>query len=77
METISIRQAADQTLRENYESCIDAETTTFREYVEMCADQDPNFFRWLFNEDFNNDFSSFVTDEHIELYNDFIKSLSN
>ena len=27
-----------------------------REYVEMSAESDPNFFRWLFGEDFDNDF---------------------
>lgn len=73
----TIRQDAKQLLREQYETYIDSSTTSFKEYVEMCAEEDPSFFRWLFGEnDIQNDYDIDLTDEHRELFEDFIESLS-
>lgn len=67
-----MRTNAEQILRENFN---EVEGCTFREYVEACAESDPNFFRWLFNEEFDNDFDSDLSDEQREEYNDFIETL--
>ena len=73
----TIRQDAKQLLREQYETYIDFSTTSFKEYVEMCAEEDPSFFRWLFGEnDIQNDYDIDLTNEHRELFGDFIDSLS-
>jgi hypothetical protein len=49
--------------------------TDLREYVEACAESDPNFFRWLFDAELDNDFNMSLTDEQREAYNELIKSL--
>ena len=73
----TIRQDAIQLLREQYETYIDSSTTSFKEYVEMCAEEDPSFFRWLFGEDdIQNDYDIDLTDEHRELFEGFVNSLS-
>lgn len=46
-----------------------------REYVINSAQSDPNFFRWLFGEDFENDFDSSMTDEQKEEYQNWIETL--
>ena len=46
-----------------------------REYVEMSAESDPNFFRWLFGEDFDNDFDSSMTSEQKEEYKSWLETL--
>lgn len=46
-----------------------------REYVEANAQSDPNFFRWLFDEEFDNDFDSSLTDSQKEEYTSFVNSL--
>ena len=46
-----------------------------REYVEMSAESDPNFFRWLFGEDFDNDFDSSMTSEQKEEYKEWLETL--
>ena len=38
------------------------ETSLF-EYVEATSQSDPNFFRWLFSKEFDNDFNSSMNDE--------------
>ena len=45
------------------------------EYVEDQAKNEPNFFRWLFSEDFDDDFDTNLTNEQIEEYNNFLNSL--
>lgn len=72
MKTIAIRPNAMQILEENFE---ESSFETLREYVETAAKNDPNFFRFLFNEDFDSDFDSDLTKEHRSIYNEFIKSL--
>ena len=48
---------------------------TLKEYIESEADSDPNFFRFLFSEDFDNDFDLSLTDNQREEYNEFLNSL--
>lgn len=45
------------------------------EYVKANSQSDPNFFRWLFDEEFDADFDSSLTDEQKEEYKSFIKTL--
>ena len=49
--------------------------TDLREYVEMAAHSDPSFFRFLFGEDFDNDFDSSMTDEKKEEYKSWLETL--
>ena len=46
-----------------------------REYVETSAKSDPNFFRWLFGEEFDNDFDSSMTEEQKEEYRKWVENL--
>ena len=46
-----------------------------KKYVELNAQSDPNFFRWLFSEDFDNDFDSSLTKEQREEYTNWLKTL--
>ena len=48
---------------------------TLQEYIESEADSDPNFFRFLFSEDFDNDFDMSLTDNQREEYKEFLNSL--
>jgi succinate dehydrogenase flavin-adding protein (antitoxin of CptAB toxin-antitoxin module) len=46
-----------------------------KEYIEMSAQSDPNFFRWLFDAELENDFDSSLTEDQKEKYKLFIESL--
>lgn len=46
-----------------------------KQYIIENADSDPNFFRWLFDEDFDNDFDSSMTDEQKQEYKDWLDTL--
>ena len=48
---------------------------TLKEYIESEADSDPNFFRFLFSADFDNDFDMSLTDNQREEYKEFLNSL--
>ena len=48
---------------------------TLKEYIESEADSDPNFFRFLFSADFENDFDMSLTDNQREEYKEFLNSL--
>ncbi len=68
---------AKQILREQYDTYIDPSTTSFKEYVEMCAEEDPKFFLWLFEGgDIENDYDIDLTEEHRELFDEFLSSLA-
>lgn len=70
----AIRTNAEQVLRENFENTTDM---TFAEYVSSESNSDPNFFRWLFNEEFENDFDSDLTDEQKETFNNFLTNCND
>jgi hypothetical protein len=62
-----------QILSENFKA-LDNKEILMRDFIEMSAANDPNFFRWLFDAEFEEDFdSSLSTDQKIE-YQDFIDS---
>lgn len=46
-----------------------------REYVEMNAGSDPNFFRWLFDEEFDNDFDFSMTPDQKEEFKKWLATL--
>jgi hypothetical protein len=46
-----------------------------RKYVEASAQSDPNFFRWLFEEEFDNDFDFSMTEVQKEEYQNWLKTL--
>lgn len=73
----AIQSAAMQALRENYNMYCDSSETTFREYVECQSQSDPNFFRWLFGEEFENDFDTDLTEEHKEAFKYFLDDCGN
>ncbi|MEG1684554.1 MAG: hypothetical protein RR319_01215 [Bacteroides sp.] len=73
MKTVKIQSAAAEKLVENYIMCCDS--ATLYKYVELESESDPNFFRWLFGEDFDEDFDSNLTEAHKEYFLDFLNSL--
>lgn len=71
----TIQSAARQQLIEDYNRYCDPSDETFREYVERSSQSDLNFFRWLFSEEFDDDFDMSLTDEHRKAFEDFLNSL--
>lgn len=69
----TIRQNAKTILLENYKAS--NSSLSFIEYVEIEASNDPNFFRWLFDEEFDDDFDSSLSNEQREEYKNFLTSL--
>lgn len=49
--------------------------TSLYDYIESTSQSDPNFFRWLFDEDFENDFDSSMTDEQKQEFTDWLQSI--
>lgn len=47
------------------------------EYVYCESQGDPNFFRWLFEEEFDNDFDSSLSDEQREQFKIWLETLKN
>ena len=68
-----IKSNKKQVLIEQY-SQLDS-SSTFKEYVERESENDPNFFRWLFDKEFEQDFDSSLSSEEKEQYNDFLNEL--
>lgn len=48
---------------------------SLKEFVVSQAESDPNFFRWLFDEDFKHDFSNVLSNKQRDEYNFFLKLL--
>lgn len=69
-----MRTNAEQILRENYKSVEDA-SMSFAEYVKLESESDPNFFRFFFNEEFENDFDLDLTQEQEEEFKSYLKNL--
>lgn len=68
-----IKANKKQVLIEQY-SQLDS-SSTFKEYVERESENDPNFFRWLFDKEFEQDFDSSLSSEEKEQYNYFLNEL--
>lgn len=66
-----------QVLTENYNNYIENvdSNITLHEYVEREAESDPDFFRWLFDDSYLDDFDLGLSDEQREEYREFIEEL--
>jgi hypothetical protein len=47
------------------------------DFVEVEAENDPNFFRWLFDEDLEQDGDTSLTDEQREIFKEFLESIKD
>ena len=68
-----IKEYKKQVLIENYESANNPADISFKEYVERESQNDPNFFRFLFEEEFEDDFYFSLTDEQREEFEEFLE----
>ena len=57
------------------ENAKEADENNLREYAENQAENDPNFFRWLFDESFDDDFNMSLSDDQKQEYESFLASL--
>jgi subtilase family serine protease len=46
------------------------------DYVNTESQSDPNFFRWLFDEEFNNDFDSSMSEEQKREFELWLETLN-
>lgn len=63
-----------QILIENYNQ-VDNSSMTLKEYAEREADNDPNFFRWLFGYNLEQDFDLSMSEDEKREYQDFLNEL--
>lgn len=70
MTTISNNKI--QILEENFNN---SEAISFSDFVKSEAENDPNFFRFLFDEDFEDDFDKSLTEEQREAYEEFLSEI--
>ena len=63
-----------QILIENYNQA-DNGSMTLKEYAEREADNDPNFFRWLFGYNLEQDFDLSMSEDEKREYQDFLNEL--
>lgn len=68
-----IKNIKIQQLIENYESANNPADISFKEYVERESGNDPNFFRFLFEEELENDFDSSLTEGQREEFEEFLE----
>lgn len=68
-----IKDIKKEKLIENYESANNPADISFKEYVERESQNDPNFFRFLFEEEFEDDFDFSLTDEQREEFEEFLE----
>ena len=71
----AIRTNALQILTENWKS--DGSEHFLSDYVIANETSDPNFFRWLFDEDFANDFDADLSSEQKQEYELFISQIKS
>ncbi|WP_036790480.1 hypothetical protein [Porphyromonas canoris] len=64
-------------LKENYEKQTNTHEVSLKEYIELEAQSDSNFFRFLFDEDFEQDFDTSLTDEQKEKYERFLNKIQD
>ena len=69
-----MRTNIENVLRENYAALNDSKMS-FAEYVKLESESDPNFFRFFFDEAFENDFNDDLSEEQIEEFETFLKTL--
>lgn len=68
-----IKNIKIQQLIENYESANNPANISFKKYVERESQNDPNFFRFLFEEEIEDDFDFSLTDEQREQFEEFLE----
>ena len=68
-----IKNIKIQQLIENYESANNPADISFKKYVERESQNDPNFFRFLFEEEFEDDFDFSLTDEQREEFEEILE----
>lgn len=73
----TINSSKIEVLRESYEQQVNTHEISFRDYIELEAQSGSNFFRFLFDEDFEQDFDTSLTDEHREEYERFLNKLQD
>ncbi|MBR8726263.1 hypothetical protein [Bacteroides pyogenes] len=66
----TIRTNAEEILKENYRQ--GKHEISFMEWLELESENDPYFWMWLFNDE-NLESPTLLTDEHRQLYIDFLK----
>lgn len=69
-----MRTNIENVLRENFAELNDS-TESFADYVKAESENDPNFFRFFFNEEFENDFDLDLTQEQEEEFKNYLKNL--
>lgn len=69
-----MRTNIENVLRENFAELNDS-TVSFADYVKAESENDPNFFRFFFNEEFENDFDLDLTQEQEEEFENYLKTL--
>lgn len=76
-----------QVLNENYRNYIggelsieqelDSEKMGFVEWVQNESENDPQFFRWFFDAELDQDFDSSLSEEQREIWADYISLITN
>ena len=69
----TLRSNLRDSLVENYNSSM--QETLFVEWVVLNSQNDPDFFRFAFQEDFEKDFDSSMSDAQQEEWSEFVSSL--
>ena len=69
-----MRTNIENVLRENF-AALNDRSMSFAEYVRLESENDPNFFRFFFNEEFENDFDLDLTQEQEEEFKNYLKTL--
>ena len=68
----TIRNNAEQLLKESYRQV--KQSMPFMEWLQLESENDPDFWRWLFDDgDLNGEYT--LTDEHKELYKEFLENI--
>ena len=68
-----IKDNKKKQLFENYSHKYNLEN--YPDWVKNQSEEDPNFFRWLFDEDFENDYDMSLDDEQKEEFKEFLDDL--
>lgn len=66
----TIRTNAKEILKENYRQV--KQFMPFMEWLQLESENDPDFWMWLFDDE-NLESPTLLTDEHRQLYIDFLK----
>lgn len=62
-------------IKENYNQYESKSEMSFKDYVIRESENDPRFFAFLFDEEFDTDFDSSLTDEQKQEFSEYINTL--